>query len=82
MASRDPRNSEAVMDALARINRERRITVLCSLHSVALAQRDCSRAVALAAGRVVYDGTTAALTPDALETVYGARSVEEIEEAA
>ena len=82
VASLDPRNAEAVMDALARINRDNGITVLCNLHSVALAQRYCRRAVALAAGRVVFDGPTAALTPAVLEQVYGTADLAAIEEAA
>ena len=82
VASLDPRNSEAVMDALARINRENGITVLCNLHSVALAQRYCTRAVALAKGRVVFDGPTAALTGPVLEQVYGTADLAAIEEAA
>ena len=82
VASLDPRNSEAVMEALARINRDRGITVLTNLHSVALSQRYCSRAVALAAGRVVYDGPTAALSAEVLERVYGTADLAAIEEAA
>ncbi|MFN3293412.1 MAG: phosphonate ABC transporter ATP-binding protein [Gemmobacter sp.] len=82
VASLDPRNSEAVMDALARINRENGITVLCNLHSVALAQKYCTRAVALARGRVVFDGPTSALTGPVLEQVYGTADLTAIEEAA
>ena len=82
VASLDPRNSEAVMDALAMINRERGITVLCNLHSVALAQKYCPRAVALFAGRVVYDGPSDALSGEVLERVYGTRDLGAIEEAA
>lgn len=82
VASLDPRNSEAVMDALARINAGSGITLMCNLHSVALAQRYCTRAVALAAGRVVYDGPTAALSGEVLERVYGTADLRAIEEAA
>lgn len=82
VASLDPRNSLAVMDALARINREQGITVLCNLHSVTLSQRYCERAVGLSGGRLVYDGPTSALTPEILEEIYGVGDPDAIEDSA
>ncbi len=82
VASLDPRNSEAVMEALARINRDHGITVLINLHSVALARAYCRRCIAMSAGRVVYDGPTEGLTPQVLERIYGTADLEAIEDAA
>jgi phosphonate transport system ATP-binding protein len=79
VASLDPVNAETVMSALRRINRERRITVLCNLHSVPLARTYCDRVIGLNAGRVVFDGPVEALDEAALVAVYGSRAA--LEEA-
>ncbi|NKC29686.1 phosphonate ABC transporter ATP-binding protein [Falsiroseomonas selenitidurans] len=71
VASLDPVNAQAVMEALRRINRELGITVLCNLHSVPLAQAWCDRAIALSAGRLVYDGPVAGLDEPTLLGIYG-----------
>ncbi|MFZ3124597.1 MAG: ATP-binding cassette domain-containing protein, partial [Acidovorax sp.] len=71
IASLDPESSRKVMDILARINREDGSTVIVSLHQVEVAIKYCPRVVALHQGRVVYDGPSAALTPDLLRELYG-----------
>ena len=71
IASLDPESSRKVMDILARINREDRVTVVVSLHQVDVAMKYCPRVVALHQGRVVYDGPSAALTPSLLRELYG-----------
>jgi phosphonate transport system ATP-binding protein len=63
IASLDPRNTALVMDALARINRDYGITVVCNLHSLDLARAYCGRLVGMSAGRVVFDGPPSDLTP-------------------
>ena len=76
IASLDPESSRRVMEILARINAEDGTTVVVSLHQVDFATRYCPRAVALKAGVVVYDGPSAALTPDLLRRLYGAQADE------
>ncbi|MDP2803627.1 MAG: phosphonate ABC transporter ATP-binding protein [Phreatobacter sp.] len=71
IASLDPRNTRIVMDALQRINRHYGITVICNLHSLDLAKSYCDRLVGMAQGRIVFDGTPAALTDDAARELYG-----------
>ncbi len=71
IASLDPTSARRVMDTLARINREDRVTCLVSLHQVEYAREYCPRTIALAAGRVVFDGPTQELTPELLARVYG-----------
>jgi phosphonate transport system ATP-binding protein len=74
IASLDPRSAKRVMDILAGINREDGATVLISLHQVDTALAYCPRTVALARGRIVYDGPSGALTPGVLRTLYGAEA--------
>ena len=77
IASLDPESSRKVMDILARINREDQCTVVVSLHQVEVAMKYCPRVIALHQGQVVYDGPSAALTPQLLRELYGVQ-VEEL----
>ncbi|MBS0455676.1 MAG: phosphonate ABC transporter ATP-binding protein [Proteobacteria bacterium] len=71
VASLDPQSTQRVMEQLAALNRDAGMTLIVSLHHVALAQRFCDRVVALRNGELVYDGPSAALTPAFLERLYG-----------
>jgi len=71
IASLDPRNTRLVMDALARINRDYGITVLCNLHSLDLARAYCGRLVGMSAGRVVFEGGPLDLNDDVARELYG-----------
>jgi phosphonate transport system ATP-binding protein len=71
IASLDPANARVVMDALRRINREDGLTVLVNLHHLETARHYCDRIVALAAGRVVFDGMPAELAPERVREIYG-----------
>src|SRR5262245_10771733 len=76
IASLDPKAARRVMDILAELNRQDRITVLVSLHQVEYALTYCPRTIALRDGRIVYDGPSKALTPAFLSELYGAESEE------
>ena len=71
IASLDPESARNVMELLASMNRERGCTVVVSLHQVEFALKYCTRTVALHGGGVVYDGPSAALTPELLGELYG-----------
>lgn len=72
IASLDPASARRVMDILADMNRRDGITVLVSLHQVEYALSYCPRAIALKAGKIVYDGPSDELTPALLSSIYGA----------
>jgi phosphonate transport system ATP-binding protein len=76
IASLDPESSRNVMDILSRMNRERGLTVVVSLHQIDFALRYCLRTIALHQGRVVYDGPSANLDPATLRRIYGAAADE------
>jgi phosphonate transport system ATP-binding protein len=71
IASLDPRNARFVMEALRKINREDKITVICNLHTLDAARAYCDRIVGMAQGRVVFDGTPDKLTRQAIQSIYG-----------
>jgi len=70
VASLDPFNAEVVMRALEEINRTRGITVIVNLHALDLARRYCTRIIGMSSGRVVFDGMTSELTPEATSQIY------------
>ena len=72
IASLDPESARKVMQILADINREDGTTVVVTLHQVDYAMRYCQRAVALKAGHIHFDGSTAGLNPNFLNDLYGA----------
>ena len=71
IASLDPASAERVMEILADINRTDGVTVIVSLHQIDHAFKHCRRIVALKDGEVVFDGPTADITPDDLNSLYG-----------
>lgn len=71
IASLDPVSARRIMRLLAQLNREDAITVFVTLHQVDYALKYCRRAIALKAGRVVYDGPIAGLTRERLVDIYG-----------
>ena len=76
IASLDPRNTQVVMDALAAINRDLGITVLCNLHALDVARNYCDRLVGMSAGRVVFDGAPAELSDSVVQNLYGLEAVQ------
>jgi phosphonate transport system ATP-binding protein len=71
IASLDPVNSDIVMDALQKVNREDGITVLCNLHALDVARARCDRIIGMAKGKIVFDGPPSALDDAAIEKIYG-----------
>ncbi len=71
VASLDPATSERVLRLLHTICRDDGIPAIVSLHQLELARAFADRIIGLAAGRVVFDGAPAALTPDHLKWIYG-----------
>lgn len=80
IASLDPHSAQRVMESLARLNRDRGATCLVSLHQVDYALACCPRTIALSAGRVVFDGSSAELTPDRLAALYAESPLQDLEE--
>jgi phosphonate transport system ATP-binding protein len=70
-ASLDPALTDSIMDALRRINVERGLTLVVSQHQLPTALAYASRVVGLRAGRVVFDGPPAAVTPAVVDAIYG-----------
>ena len=70
-ASLDPQLTTTIMDILKRINAERGLTLVVSQHQLETALAYASRIVGFRAGRVCFDGSPRAVTPDVVTTIYG-----------
>ena len=70
VASLDPSTSRDVLQLLKDQAMARDATVLCSLHQIDLALTVADRIVALRAGRLVFDGGPADLTPAKIAEIY------------
>jgi len=74
VASLDPQSTSRVMDLLRGLNRDHGITLVISLHNVALARQYCDRIVALRQGELVYDGPPLGLDIARLQQLYGTQA--------
>jgi len=79
IASLDPLNARLVMEALRRINKEEKITIICNLHTLDTARTYCDRVIGMRAGEKVFDDAPAALTDKMAREIYGAEADEAFE---
>lgn len=70
IASLDPKSSKVIMDHLSTINKTKNITCLVNLHQVDVAIKYSQRIIGVAAGRIVYDGSSRGLTKDIIHEIY------------
>jgi phosphonate transport system ATP-binding protein len=76
VSSLDPETARRVMDLLHHLNRTQGMTLVVSLHNVAMARRYCDRIIALRAGELVFDGPPQELDDHTLRHLYGASTEE------
>ncbi|MDQ7028905.1 MAG: phosphonate ABC transporter ATP-binding protein [Ardenticatenia bacterium] len=76
VASLDPATSHSVMKYIEWMNRERGLTVLCSLHFLSLARRYGTRIIALRAGELVFDGRPEEIDDRRFKEIYGEDAIE------
>ena len=71
VASLDPVLAHSAMQYLEMINKEDKVTVLCSLHFLDLVHRYADRAIALNEGRLVFDGLPGEIDDERFKEIYG-----------
>ncbi len=76
VASLDPVLSHSILHYLEQLNREERITVLCSLHFLDLVHRYATRVVALKDGIVVFEGSPGEIDRARFKEIYGEEAEE------
>lgn len=74
VASLDPVLAHTILGYLERLNREDRMTVVCSLHYLDLVQRYGTKVIGLRDGRIVWQGDSEAIramTDEEFKEIYG-----------
>jgi phosphonate transport system ATP-binding protein len=74
VASLDPVLAHSILQHLELLNREDKITILCSLHYLDLVQRYATSVIGLRDGEIVYRGTREhirAMTDEEFKEIYG-----------
>ena len=70
VSSLDPDTAQTIMEILSKINRERKVTILCNLHVPELARQYGQRILGLRNGELVFDGSPAELSESAVRSIY------------
>ena len=70
VAALDPVTAKQVMEDFVRINRDMGISILINIHHVELALTYAKRIIGIRAGKIVFDGPSADVTQDVLDTIY------------
>ncbi len=76
VASLDPVLSHSILQYLEQLNKEEKITVVCSLHFLDLVHRYASRVIALKDGRIVFTGLPQEIDRARFKAIYGEEAVE------
>jgi phosphonate transport system ATP-binding protein len=71
VASLDPVLAHSILKYLEQLNKERGLTVLCSLHFLDLVHRYATRAIALKDGNVVFEGLPKEIDDKQFKAIYG-----------
>ncbi|MBX3080725.1 MAG: phosphonate ABC transporter ATP-binding protein [Anaerolineae bacterium] len=78
VASLDPVLAHSILGTLEQLNKQDKITVLCSLHHLDLVQRYATRIIGLRDGKIVYTGDRDAirkLTDEQFKEIYGEEAI-------
>ncbi len=76
VASLDPVLSHSILQYLEQLNKEEKITVICSLHFLDLVHRYATRVIALKDGKVVFTGLPQEIDKARFKAIYGEDAVE------
>ncbi|MCE1254439.1 MAG: phosphonate ABC transporter ATP-binding protein [Anaerolineae bacterium] len=71
VASLDPVLAHSILKYLEQLNKERGITVICSLHFLDLVHRYATRAIALKDGELVFEGLPDQIDDAQFKAIYG-----------
>jgi phosphonate transport system ATP-binding protein len=71
VASLDPVLAHSILKYLEQLNKERGITILCSLHYLDLVHRYATRAIALKDGNLVFQGLPKEIDDAQFKAIYG-----------
>jgi phosphonate transport system ATP-binding protein len=70
IASLDVMMQAQIMSLISEIARRDGLTIVMSLHQIEVAKKYADRIIALAGGRIAFDGPPAQLTEEVVQAVY------------
>lgn len=70
IASLDPSSAKTIMDLLKEMSQKRNIACIVNLHQLDVALKYSTRIIGLSKGEIVFNGTPAELTDEAIERIY------------
>ena len=73
VASLDPATANSILSLLHAVCKEKGLLAIVSLHQVELAKTYADRIIGLSAGKIVLDGDSTTLTPQALDRIYNSK---------
>lgn len=76
VASLDPVLAHSILHYLEQLNRDEKITVVCSLHFLDLVHRYATRVVALKDGKIVFTGLPQEIDRARFKEIYGEEAIE------
>ncbi|MCC7360697.1 MAG: phosphonate ABC transporter ATP-binding protein [Anaerolineales bacterium] len=76
VASLDPVLSHSILQYLEQLNRDEKMTIICSLHFLDLVHRYATRVIALKGGEVVFSGLPQEIDRAKFKAIYGEEAVE------
>ncbi|HLB45538.1 MAG TPA: hypothetical protein VJL59_00800, partial [Anaerolineales bacterium] len=68
--------SHSILQYLEQLNRDEKITVICSLHFLDLVHRYATRVIALKDGKKVFEGLPQEIDRARFKEIYGEEAVE------
>ncbi len=76
VASLDPVLSHSILQYLEQLNKDEKITIVCSLHFLDLVHRYATRVIALKDGQLVFEGQPQEIDRAKFKAIYGEEAVE------
>ena len=76
VASLDPVLSHSILQYLEQLNRDEKMTIICSLHFLDLVHRYATRVIALKGGEIVFTGLPQEIDRAKFKAIYGEEAVE------
>ena len=70
VSSLAPDTAQTIMEILRKINRDKKVTILCNLHVPQLARQYGQRGLVLRKGELVVDGPPSELSEAAVQSIY------------
>ncbi len=70
VSSLDPKSANLVLSLLSKINKERKITIICNLHQIDLATKYSDRIIGLLDGKINFNEESSKINKEMVQNIY------------